>query len=484
MGLTAAAGPDAPVPEAPGAAAVEPETLVAAPSAVLLPRAQEGGTHLETAWDGGLLRPLDGPLEAPESGDHWLALASRDAAGNLSPLRFVLVRVDGEPPAVHLEIEPAPVAGEGGDHAGDPDRWLPPRARGRLRAEDSPAGVARVTLTSGSGIETAEFPRSEVRVTLPASGEVVLSGWAEDRVGNRSPEQRLTARVDAEPPRCRIQARGPWIEAEEETGEDGAAAPQVVLGPGATLEAAAEDGESGVARRHAFLDGVEIGEAGTAAPGWQGPWRPGRHRAELAVTDRVGNEGRCRLPFLLDAQPPKLAWRVTSSKAGGSTQWQGESVYRPPVTVEVSAEDRVGVDRVEWSEDGESFSPLPPELVTSRPSLVLRAVDRVGNSGEVQAAWHLDGEAPQIRLRLPDGSAAEPGAHPEIVFGQTVTLEMDDAGSGVAERRVWLNASPLAAARVIDFKSPGKHLLEVEAHDGVGNRSRTAWEIRVWRRKP
>jgi hypothetical protein len=457
---------------------------VAAPSAALLPRAQQEGERLEAAWDGGLLRPLDGLLEAPESGDHWLALASRDAAGNLSPLRFVLVRVDGEPPAVHLELEPAPVAGEAGDHAEHPVRWLPPRARGRLWAEDSPAGVARVTLTSGSGVETAEFPRSEVGVTLPASGEVVLSGWAEDRVGNRSPEQRLTARVDGEPPRCRIEARGPWIEAEEETGEDGAAAPRVVLGPGATLEAAAEDGESGVAGRRACLDGAEVGEAGSAAPGWQGPWKPGRHRAELAVTDRVGNESRCRLPFLLDAEPPKLAWRVTSSRARGTVLWQGESVHRPPVTIEVSATDGVGVDRIEWSEDGESFSPLPPELVTSRSSLVLRAVDRVGNSGQVRAAWRLDGEAPQVRLRLPDGSAAEPGAHPEIVFGQTVTLEMDDPGSGVAQRRVWLNASPLAAARAIDFESPGKHLLEVEAHDGVGNRRRAAWEIRVWRRKP
>jgi len=121
----------------------------------------EPGAGVEAALDGGPLRPVDGMLEGPAEGDHWLAVASRDRAGNLSPVRWIRLRVDDQPPVVELLTEPLPVVVAG-------KSWVPPGSRAVARAVDAQAGLASLGLQVGD--QRQETSQGELVGELPQAG--------------------------------------------------------------------------------------------------------------------------------------------------------------------------------------------------------------------------------------------------------------------------------------------------------------------------
>ena len=71
----------APTPAPPA----DPE-LIAAPGSRIVRQLETGETAFEASLGGGLLEAVDAPFIAPASGNHWIAVASRDGVGNLSPV--------------------------------------------------------------------------------------------------------------------------------------------------------------------------------------------------------------------------------------------------------------------------------------------------------------------------------------------------------------------------------------------------------------
>lgn len=406
--------------------------------------------------DGGLMRPLaDDTLTAPLEGDHWFATASRDVLGNVSAVRWFRIRVDGAPPRVSLDVAPPPVAG-------DDDRlWVRPGAKVAARATDEGAGVAATRLVVGDvhaeGTDDASLP-------APGSGTVTVRAWAVDRVENRSDDVAQVVSVDSEPPRGSVRIIGPQVETEGRT----------FVGPSARAEVVIEDGQSGVARWTPL-----VGEAEAEEGDWSGPWPPGPRTLGGRAWDRVGHLGvvAARSVFV-DRDAPRLSWVLSGA---AEVEEAGRKIFRPPVRVEVRADDLDSGMKAVSRLDADSWEPLSADGVieAAGPSVRLRAEDRVGNVSEADAAFEIDTQPPRIELLIAGAEAA--GGDPlRVPIGGQVEVRATDVGSGVSATRYrdcgtgWWAAPPR-----IRFERAGAHRLELESADRLGNRARASWNILV-----
>ncbi len=458
-----------------GPGAGDTPVLIVAPGGEVRLESPEDGARVEAAFDGGALRSVPGSIAAPGAGDHWLAVASRDRAGNLSPIHWLRVRVDGSPPRVELEPRPPAVAGTP-DRAGGKS-WLPPGGSVAARGSDDLAGVAQLTLAAAA--EAREVEATELTLPLPAAGEVVVRASAVDRVGNRSSAATLTLWVDGEPPAGEIRLAGRHLPGPV-GGLEGA-----VLAPSCRLEAAFTDEESGLAGWVPWSDGVEV-----TAEAWGGPWTAGHHTVAAVAVDRVGNEGRLG-PYRLvvDGAGPEITWRVLSAGvegdegAGTPDRW-----YLPPVEVAVEAVDAVaGLEELRGSLDGAAFEAVDGPVVVDGDRLYLEAVDRVGNRSTVEARWRIDRQPPEIRVAAPGARPVAPGGLVSVVRGEALDVRAVDRGAGVASATYVMNrgwpvpppARPLPERLVC--RRTGRFELTVKAVDRLGNASHGVWQVTVRR---
>ena len=302
---------------------------------------------VEAIVDGGLIEPPDGVLRAPEEeGVHWLAVASRDEVDNTSEVRWARLLVDGTPPRVILSIKPRPAAGEAGE------RWVARNAVLSVAGEDDLCAVVKTGGASGVGSAEADGPVAQVPIDGGALESRVLTGWAEDAVGNRSGEARLEVMVDPWPPQGRIECSGPCIDLGSRR----------VIAEATRIEAHVEDPQSGVAQATLQTDGADVAEGG-----WDGPWSGDSYELTVAVADRAGNTGTVGpVTLAVDREGPQISW---------------EALGRG--TLAVAADDALaGVESIEWSLDGDGWGPVLGRLRTSASTVYLRATDRVGNVSE------------------------------------------------------------------------------------------------------
>lgn len=427
----------------------------------------EPGARVEAAFDGGILLPVPGSIASPEAGDHWLAVASRDRAGNLSAVRWVRVRVDAEPPRLELETRPAPVADEAGRH------WLPPGAAVVARAADDLAGVERVRLDLGGRSE--EATGAELTVELPASGTLTVRGSATDRVANRSPESVLELSIDDRPPEIEIRVAGPGYPKRPATSKGRCSRPPAGSKP------------SHGTRRAVSPAGLPGSPATTSrrTPGGV-PWSLGAHIVEAVADDRVSNRGRDGpYRFTTDGAGPEIRWRVITA---GATDDPGETYYLPPVEVMAEASDQpAGLHRLWSSTDGATFEVLEGPVTIASERLWLKASDRAGNLSEVEARWQLDVEPPEFLLAAPGGSPTAAGGRPSVARGAAIAVTARDLGVGVASVTYELNrgwpvpqpSKPLGERIVC--RRLGSYTLTIEAIDRLGNTFRGEWEVFVRR---
>jgi len=433
------------------------EDLIVGPGDRIALQPEEPGAEVEAAIDGGPLRPVDGMLEVPAEGDHWLAVASRDRVGNLSPVRWIRLRVDDQPPVVELLTEPLPVVVVG-------KSWVPPGSRAVARAVDAQAGLASLRLQIGD--QRQEASQAELVGELPPAGEVRLRAWASDRVDNSSAAVELEVTVDGVAPAAEIRLVGPAVEVDEGW----------IAGPEARLAATVSDAHSGVDRWTPRLGGEEVDPQR-----WQGPWPAGSYLADLEAVDRVGNRALVGgLPFRVDDAGPVIAWQVLDD----GVEVGGEFFYRGPVRVQVAAtDDLAGVASLEWILPAGGAQPVRGLIVTDAEQMQLRAVDRVGNSSLIEVGWHIDTDGPELSIRDPEGQAVASGGRLEIRLDQQLKLDASDAGSGVAEviYRYGLVGPRRSLPQQLEFRHPGRFWLRLTAVDRLGNISRGDWTVVVRR---
>ena len=211
------------------------------------------------------------------------------------------------------------------------------------------------------------------------------------------------------------------------------------LGVGAQLEIEVEDGESGVDRIWAELDGAEVELAAA-----QGPWELGPHTVVIKASDRAGNIGASELlEFVYDTVGPQINWGLESGGVYHSYVGNEAPVARPEGA-------RAGkTPNLKWSRDRRDWQEVRPE------------------SQRVQRS-----EAPRFFLRSAGRRTAVYGA--DYVFlplkrGKGVGVLAKDHLVGTE----WLNF------RVEDSSEDrrGDPRLIVEAIDWLGNRSSVSWPL-------
>lgn len=393
-------------------------------------------------------------------------MASRDQTGNLSAIRWVLVRVDAEPPELALSTSPAPFVDDAGRS------WLPVGAEAVASATDALSGVARVSLEVPG--ESRDAAGDELKVPLSREGEVQVRGWSEDRVDNRGEDSVLDLWIDGTPPSVEIRIAGPQI-AGAGGGVEGA-----VLAPSSRLEAQLRDKGSGVGEWTPEIDGEPA-----SVDAWAGPWSTGRHTVGGKVVDQVGNESRIGpVGFVVDGEGPEVSWRVLSP---GVTNDAGESYYRAPVEVTADATDRLaGVKELGASLDGAAYEPLNGPISVDGDHLYLRAQDRLGNLTEVEAKWGIDHEPPVIEVIPPGGGSVAAGSLLSVAQGDELEIRAIDEGSGLdyadyAYHIGWPFTVRDPLPERIVCRRRGRYFLNVRAVDRLGNEMRGEWVIQVGR---
>lgn len=423
--------------------------------------APEPGVRVEAALNGGALRPVESALDAPQSGDHWLAVASRDAAGNRSPVRFLRVRVDDAPPIVELSTDPTPINGDDGQ------LWLPPAAHAVAMATDALAGVGHLEISHSVGNERKTSQGDSLRLPLPDNGRVLISATARDRVSHQA-NAELEVHIDGTGPQGQIQLVGPQT--------DGT---PIVVAPSIRAEAQINDTESGLDSWKAFQDGEE-----TAPEAWQGPWSAGGHTVEAVAVDKVGNESRIGpVGFVVDADGPEIRWRLEGESLSDTN---GTVFYRAPVTLDLEAGDApAGVATIEAAEDGASFAPWAGALLLDVESLRLRATDRVGNVTTETASWNVDRDPPDLSVKVRD-TLISPDENVEVAIGEALVLEAkDEVGVAEAMHRIERredrpgSGGAYRMPTLLRFESAGEWRLTLEATDRFGHQSSMTIQVSV-----
>jgi murein DD-endopeptidase MepM/ murein hydrolase activator NlpD len=219
--------------------------------------------------------------------------------------------------------------------------------------------------------------------------------------------------ADAQLPAGVITLAGPQVRVGE----------TLFAGPGAHLEVATTDDDSGPAGWRPVINGKES----DSLPA--GPWAAGVYTAGAVALDRCGNRGPAApLSFTVDATPPGLTWDVVEYDAFAGRGAKARKARSAPLT---------------WS-GGAQWLPLA--------------------TGE---EIRIDSDTPQAFFHAAGARFAADGREVTLGDGQMLRLRAQDSESLV--EHLLFRLRPAAG---------GGLTLEIETGDLVGNVRRAAWELR------
>jgi hypothetical protein len=237
-----------------------------------------------------------------------------------------------------------------------------------------------------SGVDTVEYSldgQPYAAYTNPLvvdqPGAHSVSYRATDKAGNTSTAGSVTFTVaapeekDTTPPQVSASVAGDQDEDGNYVGS-------------ATVTVSASDTESGVDKVEYALDGGAF--AAYSAP--VSVNKTGAHTVQYRATDKAGNTSAAGsvtftvvVPEGKDTTPPQVSAGIT-----GNQDWAWN--YVGSATVTISASDtESGVDKVEYSLDGQSYAVYTKALVVDQPgthTVSYRATDKAGNTSNVSTA--------------------------------------------------------------------------------------------------
>ncbi|MFE9390891.1 OmpL47-type beta-barrel domain-containing protein [Streptomyces sp. NPDC006784] len=312
------------------------------------------------------------------AGKATIVFENSEATGNTTGMSHTLTFVTSDPDHnqdVDLNILASPNDSEGGKH------------------------TVEVTLTPGTYKYHCTIPGHQ-----QMTGTLVVTG---DDPGEDTTPPETSAAVDGD------------------RDEDGA-----YLGS-ATVTVTASDPDSGVESIEYALDGgafqpytapVTVAEAG-------------EHTVRYRAEDKAGNAAEEKSVDFTVVEPPDedTTPPTAQGSAEGSKNSDGHFIGRATVTV-TAADDRSGVERIEYSLDGAPYVEYAEPLVLDRAgyhAVTYRAADKAGNVSEPQ----------RLSFRIVAGGGVPAPACPEYDERETVIVGTVDTGvpNRMTKRRCTVN---------------------------------------------
>lgn len=201
-------------------------------------------------------------------------------------------------------------------------------------------------------------------------------------------------------------------------------------------------------------------------------WAEGAHTLTVSVKDQNGNPAALNVSYTVDTVPPELTVQTPA---------EGEVTDQSSVTVSGTVQDLTsGVKSVTINGQAVTVSGVgysgAVELTEGQNTIVVQAVDQLGNQSQVTRTVYLDTSPPVLTMIYPvDGAFVKTSS-----FSLTGTAV--DIGSGLAS--VTVNGQPATVAADSTFTYPvslpeGPHSFTVVAVDNAGYRSSLTLNIVV-----
>ncbi|MCP3787119.1 DUF1080 domain-containing protein [Micromonospora sp. A3M-1-15] len=368
--------------------------------------AGSGVDRVEYSLDGQPYAGYTTPVPVNQPGQHTVSYRATDKAGNTSSPQQVSFTVVEPTPA---DTTPPTVTGA---------------VTGQKDANGAYVGSATVTLSAtdtGSGVDKVEYSLDGgtytvygAPVTVNQAGQHTVSYRATDKAGNTSSAQQVSFTVVEPAP---ADTTPPTVTATV-TGQKDANGAYV---GGATVTLTASDGGSGVDRVEYSLDGQPY--AAYTAPVTVN--QVGQHTVSYRATDKAGNTSSSQTASFTVVDPPAPDTTPPTVSAALTGQLDDNGAYVGSATATLTAADSgSGVDRIEYSLDGQAYARYTAPVTVDRPGqhlLSYRATDKAGNtSGTASVSFTVVASGPQ----------------PECVKDTRPTVWLGTVDSGVPNRVV------------------------------------------------
>ncbi|WP_203945697.1 OmpL47-type beta-barrel domain-containing protein, partial [Planotetraspora thailandica] len=197
------------------------------------------------------------------------------------------------------------------------------------------------------------------------------------------------------------------------------------------------------------------------------------------ATDKAGNTSAVASVAFTVVAPQEQDTTAPQVTAQVSGEKNSDGAYVGSATVTVSASDTgSGVDKVEYSLDGQPFAVYTNPLVVNQPgahNVGYRATDKAGNTSNVSTATFTVVAAQPKDTTPPQVSASVSGnkdANGNYIGSATVTVSASDTESGVDKVEYSLDGGAFAAySAPVSVNQVGAHTARYRATDKAGNTS-------------
>jgi len=415
------------------------------------------------AATGTVTWTYDGPTPTWQDGTYTVRARATDRAGHQTLSLPVAAQVDATPPGPPQNVRVSP---DGWTNQNDfTVTWDNPADPSGIAGVWYRVGSAPTTPTDGTFL-AGEDPTELTGITVPAEGRLPVYIWLQDGVGNTDQAQAAAAvlRYDATPPGAPVAlVATPTGWTRENDFSLTWTNPPDISGIGGAYyrldsePATPTDGTWVPGDQIDHLEHIQVPEEGA-------------HAVYLWLADVAGNVDQRTRNLLVDAfrydvTPPEVSLNVQGTP--GEQGW-----YTSAVTVSIEAQDALaGIAEVRYALDGGDWVVADQVVLDENGEHVLQyqAQDAAGNVSDVQTTTlRVDRAAPQITYDI----RPDPDASGWYLQPITISLDVQDVGSGVAEVRyrlddsTWMTWTPGTDIR---FAVEGSHFLTVEARDRAGN---------------
>jgi large repetitive protein len=399
-----------------------------------------GLDHFEYSLDGGAFQSLGTTssvgLGDLSEGSHVLVVKAFDNAGDVAE-RSITFIVDTLPPSLAFDVQ------NGTMFTSRPViiNWT---------SDDNNTGIDRFEYSLDGGVFVSNGNTTSLSLADVSDGSRILRVRAYDNAGNIA-ERSLSFMVDTQPPVLAFTTQGVAYFNTRSVA----------------ITWTASDAASGIDRFEYSLDNGVFMQFGTPTSVRLdlADVAEGTHFLALRAYDRGGNLAERSLTFVVDIQPPTLAFYIQNGTA---------FAFRPVAINWSSADSNSGIARFEYALDnapwvtvGTSTTVNLADVSEGAHILTVRAYDRAGNIARMSVEFVVDTQPPSLAFDVPDGAFYNSTS-------ATITWSSSDEVSGVAYFTYRLDMSDFRAIgdnRSVDLVglSDTTHVLTVRAYDRVGN---------------